>query len=544
MAELFIHNPLILLFTVAAIGYFFGNIPINGSKLGVAAVLFVGLAFGAVNPEFNVPEIVFQLGLVFFVYSIGLSSGTAFFKSFKKDGSTDLFFVLVMLLLSALVAVGVKYAFGFDAATTVGLYTGSTTNTPSLAGVIDLVSQSNVPDKTTAIQRLAIGYTYSYPMGVIGVMVAIVMMERIFKVDYIKEEETLRVKYNIQEELTSKSLVITNHAVVDRQLRDIRKENKLRVNFGRMVSNEGNYSLPNWNTTFNLGDRLLLVGSPNDLEEAIEYFGEETDDKLSYTRKEYDTRRIFVSNPQIVGKSLSELNLDEEFNAVITRIRRGDTDMLADGSTILEQGDRVRFVARRKDLKRLANFFGDSYYGSSSVNIFSFGFGIALGLLLGTIEFTLPGGINLKLGYAGGPLLVSLILGALYRTGKTVWTLPYSANVTLRQVGLTLFLAVIGLKSGNTFVESLSTGGNGLLIFSGGVIITFFTACLSLFVGYKLFKCPYSLLLGFMSNQPAVLDFALNRAANKIPMIGYSIMFPIALIMKIVYAQVMYILLV
>jgi len=214
--------------------------------------------------------------------------------------------------------------------------------------------------------------------------------------------------------------------------------------------------------------------------------------------------------------------------------------MLARGTMILEQGDRIRFVARRQDLKRLADFFGDSYYGSSSVNIFSFGFGIALGLLIGTIEFNLPGGISLKLGYAGGPLLVALILGALYRTGRTVWTLPYSANVTLRQIGLTLLLAVIGLKSGNTFVDSLTSGGDGMSIFIGGVIITFFTACLSLFVGYKLFKLPYSLLLGFMSNQPAILDFVLTRSESKIPMVGYTIMFPIALIMKIVYAQLMY----
>ncbi len=544
MVTLLTDNPLILLFLVAAIGYFFGNISIKGSKLGVSAVLFVGLAFGAYHSEFNVPDIIFQIGLVFFVYSIGLASGPAFFKSFRKSGSNDLLFVLLMLLLSALVALGVKYLFEFDAATTVGLYSGSTTNTPALAGVIDLVSQGNSTDKSTIIQRLAIGYTYSYPIGVIGVMLAIVIMERLFKVDYRKEEGQLRHKYNVQEELTSKSVVVTNQEVVGKQLRDIRTESDFIVNFGRMVSDDGTYSLPNWDTKFVLGDRLLLIGSAVDLDQAISYFGEETDDKLTLSRKEFDTRRIFVSNPQIVGKTLSELNIDEKFNAIITRIRRGDTDMLANGNTILEQGDRVRFVARRKDLKRLADFFGDSYYGSSSVNIFSFGFGIALGLLIGTIEFSLPGGINLKLGYAGGPLLVSLILGALHRTGKTVWTLPYSANVTLRQIGLTLFLAVIGLQSGNTFVESLTSSGGGLLIFTGGVIITVLSACLSLFVGYKLFKCPYSLLLGFMSNQPAILDFALNRSQNKIPMVGYSIMFPIALIMKIVYAQLMYLLLV
>ena len=539
MGQLLTDNPLILLFIVAAIGYFIGNIPIKGSKLGVAAVLFVGLAFGAYNPTFNVPEIIFQLGLVFFVYSIGLSSGPAFFKSFKSNGSKDLVFVLVMLLLSAAVAVAVMYLMGFNGNTTVGLYTGSTTNTPALASVIDMINQGTSVDKVSAIEQVAVGYTYSYPMGVIGVMAAVVLMEKLFKINYKEEAVNMGARYNIQEELTSTTVLVTNPEVATQQLRDIRKQQDWNVNYGRMLSGD-QYSLPNWDTQFAIGDRILLVGCRADLDDAVDYFGEETDDKLSFNRKEFDTRRIFVSNPRIIGKTLSELNLDEKFNATITRIRRGDTDMLARGTMILEQGDRIRFVARRQDLKRLADFFGDSYYGSSSVNIFSFGFGIALGLLIGTIEFNLPGGISLKLGYAGGPLLVALILGALYRTGRTVWTLPYSANVTLRQIGLTLLLAVIGLKSGNTFVDSLTSGGDGMSIFIGGVIITFFTACLSLFVGYKLFKLPYSLLLGFMSNQPAILDFVLTRSESKIPMVGYTIMFPIALIMKIVYAQLMY----
>jgi len=539
LGQLLTDNPLILLFIVAAIGYFIGNIPIKGSKLGVAAVLFVGLAFGAYNPTFNVPEIIFQLGLVFFVYSIGLSSGPAFFKSFKSNGSKDLVFVLVMLLLSAAVAVAVMYLMGFNGNTTVGLYTGSTTNTPALASVIDMINQGTSVDKVSAIEQVAVGYTYSYPMGVIGVMAAVVLMEKLFKINYKEEAVNMGARYNIQEELTSTTVLVTNPEVATQQLRDIRKQQDWNVNYGRMLSGD-QYSLPNWDTQFAIGDRILLVGCRADLDDAVDYFGEETDDKLSFNRKEFDTRRIFVSNPRIIGKTLSELNLDEKFNATITRIRRGDTDMLARGTMILEQGDRIRFVARRQDLKRLADFFGDSYYGSSSVNIFSFGFGIALGLLIGTIEFNLPGGISLKLGYAGGPLLVALILGALYRTGRTVWTLPYSANVTLRQIGLTLLLAVIGLKSGNTFVDSLTSGGDGMSIFIGGVIITFFTACLSLFVGYKLFKLPYSLLLGFMSNQPAILDFVLTRSESKIPMVGYTIMFPIALIMKIVYAQLMY----
>ena len=196
--------------------------------------------------------------------------------------------------------------------------------------------------------------------------------------------------------------------------------------------------------------------------------------------------------------------------------------MLATGNTVLELGDRIRFVARRKDLKSLSKLFGDSYYESSKVNLFSFGLGIALGLLLGTIEFALPGGVNFKFGLAGGPLIVGLVFGALRRTGPIVWTLPYSANITLSQIGLIFLLAVIGLQSGNTFLESLE-GGVGVKIFAGGVILSTVGAALSIIIGYKLFKIPFSLLLGFLSNQPAILDFATDMTKNKLPLVGLSL---------------------
>jgi putative transport protein len=190
MGELLTNNSLLLLFLVAAMGYFFGTIKIKGNSLGVSAVLFVGLAFGAINPEFNAPDILFQLGLVFFVYSIGLSSGPAFFNSFKNNGWRDLSFVLIMLTLSASIAIGLFFLFDFSAATITGIYSGSTTNTPSLASVIELVSNSTkYGDKDDLVNQLAVGYSYSYPMGVIGVMIAIKIMEKLLKVDYEVEKK-------------------------------------------------------------------------------------------------------------------------------------------------------------------------------------------------------------------------------------------------------------------------------------------------------------------------------------------------------------------
>jgi len=541
MDHLLSNNPLLLLFVVAAVGYFVGKVNIKGNSLGVSAVLFVGLVFGALNPEFNVPRIIFQLGIVFFVYSVGLSSGPAFFKSFKANGIRDIGFVMVMLTLSALMAVGIFYLLDLDAASITGIYSGSSTNTPALASVLDLVERREDSDTTPLRDALVIGYTYSYPMGVIGVMLVLKIMERVFKIDYNAEKELLRKDYALEEELSSKSVRITNKDIIGQTLRDITNENNLPILFGRINSGD-DVTLATWDTILHLNDTLMIIGGIAELEKALAFLGEEAEDNISYNRKEYDVRRIFVSNPRLVGKTISSLNLNETYSAVITRIRRGDMDMLARANTVLEMGDRIRFIARRKDLKGLSNLFGDSYYKSSEVNLFSFGLGIAIGLLVGSIEIALPGGTIFKLGMAGGPLVVGLILGAWRRTGPIVWTLPYGANVTLRQMGLIFLLAVIGLSSGNKVLESLS-GSEWLIIALGGAMLSIFAALVSLVIGYKIFKIPFSLLLGFLSNQPAILDFATEMSKNKVPVIGYSVMFPISLVMKILFAQLLFLIL-
>jgi len=537
----FADQPLLLLFVVAAVGYFIGKIRIKGSSLGVSAVLFVGLAFGAINADFNVPNIIFELGLVFFVYSVGLSSGPAFFKSFKKNGIRDIAFVITMLLVSAIVAIGIFYVFGLDAASITGIYAGSTTNTPALASVIDLVNQRGTTNSKSLTEALVIGYTYSYPMGVIGVMLVLKLMEKAFKIDYEKEKAILRDKYALEENLTSRTIKVTNNNLNGKSLRDLNNENNWNVLYSRIENKDG-VSLSNWDTKLNVGDDIIVIGGRDLLDVVQDSLGEESTNIIKHDRREYDVRRIFVSKEHMAGRSINSLNLNEKYSAIITRIRRGDREILAKADTILEMGDRIRFVARRADLKKLAELFGDSYFKSSQVNLFSFGLGIAIGLLLGTITWPLPGGVSFKLGMAGGPLIVGLFLGALRRTGPINWTLPYGANVTLRQMGLIFLLAVIGLRSGNTFLNSLGAG-SGLLIFAAGSLLSMAAAFFSLIIGYKLFKIPFSLLLGFMSNQPAILDFATDMSKNNVPLIGYSLMFPIALVMKILFAQLLFIIL-
>lgn len=541
MMDLLSENPLLLLFIVAAFGYLIGSIKIKGSSLGVAAVLFTGLVFGAIDERLQIPDIIFLLGLSMFVYSIGLSSGPAFFKSYQKNGIRDFLFTIAMLIFSGLMAALLSLLFDFSAATATGIYAGSTTNTAALAGVIDYINQVHQTEEATGmLEKMVVGYSFSYPMGVMGGIIAILMMEKILKIDYEEEKLRLRKEYPVDSKLSSATVEILNKEAIGRPLRELYKENNWDIQIGRVYS-KGRQSLANWDSVFDEKDVIMIVGNESEIEAAAKTLGQIVKSPVAYDRSRFDVRRIFVSKEALAGKTLASLNIQEKYNASITRIRRGDVDMVAKSDTVLELGDRIRFIASREDLRELSAFFGDSYQQASKVNLFSFGLGIGMGLILGTIEFSFGPNFSFKLGYAGGPLIVGLILGALRRTGPIVWALPYSANVTLQQIGLIFLLTAIGVRSGQAFVQSMSIEGIG--IFFAGSVISLLTAFSILFVGYRFVKMPFSLLLGMVANQPAILDFAMSRSNNQIPAFGYAMIFPIALICKIIIAQILFILL-
>lgn len=443
------------------------------------------------------------------------------------------------MIFSGLVAVLAWWLFDFSPGTITGIYTGSTTNTAALAGVIESINDGEMTDKATPISDMVIGYSFSYPMGVLGGMIAIILMEKFLHVNYKAEVEQLRDDFPVDEGLTSTTVEITNPEIDNKTIRLIRNQYKWKIGMGR-VFQEGNVKISSNDLIFHLGDIVMIVGRPSELEKAISVLGKEVDHNLTHDRKAFDVRRIMVSNPDVVGQSIASLQISDKYNAAITRIKRGDTELLANGDTIIELGDRIRVLGTREDLSQLSKFFGDSYVATSRVNLFSFGLGIGLGLLLGSIEITL-GTVSFKLGYAGGPLIVGLILGTLRRTGPIVWTLPHAANVTLQQLGLILLLSTIGVRSGQAFVQSFSA--EGIWIFLAASLISILTGMATLYIGFKMLKIPFSLLMGMVANQPAILDFATNRSENSIPNYGYTMMLPIALISKILIAQIIFTLL-
>ncbi|MGB9738976.1 aspartate:alanine exchanger family transporter [Chloroflexus sp.] len=538
MIELLAGNPLLLLFVVSAIGYLIGRIQIGGISLGVAAVLFVGLAFGAIDQRLRLPDIIYLLGLVIFVYTIGLSSGPGFVASLRQRGLRNNLFIGGILVAAAGITLLIRWTLGLNGAQAAGLYAGSLTNTPALAAVIEQLSRISANEAQRA--EPVVGYSVAYPVGVLGMILAIYLTRRLWRIDLTYEAQQLRELGAIGEHLINRTVLVTNPAIAGQTISELVKHNKWNVIFSRYQHN-GNIEIATRTTTFMPGDRVNIVGAPEAVERVARTIGEIAPEQLELDRHTLDFRRIFVSNHEIVGVPLRDLNLPSTMGAVITRIRRGDAEILPHGDTVLELGDRVRVVTHRDNMERVSHFFGDSYRSLAEIDVVSLGLGMAIGMLVGLIPFPLPGGGTFSLGLAGGPLIVALILGWRGRTGPIVWSLPYSANLTLRQVGMTLFLAGVGTRSGYSFVTTL-TQGNGLLLFLGGALITVPVAFATLAIGYKLLKIPFSLLIGMLAGlqtQPAVLAFANEQTGNEAPNIGYAMVYPTATIVKIILAQLL-----
>jgi putative transport protein len=539
MIDILLNNPLLLLFLVAAIGYSLGRITIRGSSLGVAAVLFVGLAFGALHPDLKLPELIYQFGLVVFVYTIGLSSGRQFFAAMGRKGLRDNLLALGLLTAATGLTLLIGRLLRLSATQTAGIFTGSLTNTAALAGVLEYVKAS-APDalRERLLAEPVVGFSITYPMGVIGMIIAITAMRWLWRVDLKHEATDMRSPAAAPQRLLSRTVVVTRPEAAGRTVQDLLGGHLWDVTVAR-VRHAGQLALATGQTQLSLGDLVSVIGPQQDIASVTIYLGEPSDQRLEADRREFDFRRVFVSNPAIAGRCLRDLDLQQRFGAFVTRVRRGDSEFVAHGDTILELGDRVRVVARPARMEAVSSFFGDSYRALSEIDILTFTLGLALGLLAGMIPLPLPGGMVVKLGFAGGPLVVALILGALERSGPLVWNMPYSANLTLRQLGLILFLAGVGTRSGYAFISTLQQGG-GLTIFLAGIVITVSVALAMLWIGYRLLKIPLGLLIGMLAGlqtQPAVLGFALEQTENELPNTGYAAVYPAALIFKIVCAQ-------
>jgi putative transport protein len=530
-------NPLLLLFVVVAVGYPLGRVRIGGFSLGVAGVLFAGLAAGGLHPDLRLPELVYQLGLVLFVYTIGLANGPTFFASFRRQGLRDSLFVAVLLTSAAAVVFGLARLMGVDGAQAAGLFAGSLTNTPALAAVLESLRHSAPPEGALASEPI-VAYSVAYPMGVVGMLVAIVILQRLLKVDYRREALRTRDHPPAGRPLASRTVEVQR--LGDLPLKHLIREQAWNVVFGRL-KRAGQLTLVDGDDILGEGDRVTIVGPPEDLDRVEAYLGRASPEQLELNRAEMDSRFAVVSDRAVVGLSLRELALPERFGALVTRVRRGDVEFVPRSDTVLELGDQARILARGSDLDSVGRFLGDSYRALRELDVLTFSLGLGLGMAVGMVAVPLPAGISVRLGLAGGPLIVALVLGALGRTGNMTWTLPHSANQTLRQLGLIFFLAGIGTRAGDAFLATMRQS-QGVRLLAAGAIVTLLVALTTLWVGYGLLRIPMGVLTGMLAGiqtQPAVLAFAQEQSDDDLPGVGYARTYPIAILLKVVLAQLL-----
>lgn len=517
------------------LGLLAGRIKIAGFRLGVAAVLFVGLGFATLEPQITLPPIIFIVGLSLFVYTIGLEAGPGFFESMRTTGVRHNVFGIAVIVAVTGIAFALIKIFHIDSPSGAGMFTGALTNTPAMAAVVDtlpaLIGEDT--DTKSQLELPVVAYSLAYPIGVLGVILSVAIMSKVFRINHDQEAQDAGVAI---QELFTRRILVTKEGLPS--VTTMPHHFDLEIIISRIEHN-GKLFLPEAGDHVDPGDIVSVVGTEEVLLEAEKHIGEFLPGDPTHDER-LDYRRIFVSTTEMVGIPLRKLRPRLQ-DMLVTRVRRGDADVVATPDTILQLGDRVRVVAPHDRIDRATRLFGDSYKRISDINLLPMLIGLTLGVLVGMIPVPLPGGTALKLGSAGGPLIVALILGAIGRTGPVVWQVPYGANLALRQLGITLFLAGIGTTAGAGFGKALSDP-RSLTVLGIGAAITFAISLLTLIIGYKVLKIPFGQVAGILSGlqtHPAVLSYVSDQTKNELPSIGYTTVYPMAMVAKIVSAQIL-----
>jgi putative transport protein len=514
------HQPLMALFLTVAVGYLVGEINIKGFSLGVGAVLFVALAMGWFAPASVPAPMVGTLGLALFLYAVGIQYGKQFFAGFMSaSGRKANLIALTGLLMAGAMSIVFFKTMGIKLGYALGLFAGSGTSTPSLQAAIAALGNDDA----------AVGYSVSYPFGVAGPILILYLVFLILKpkIDLPKGTGLEMLEISVHNaELCGKSIGELMSALPPGiQIAAVR----------RMQRNEP--AVPGFVIAEN--DVLLAVAPDKAvLDQASSILGREAHGRLIKDRKDIDYVRVFASRPAVVGRSIGDLKLPGEKGSVVLHIRRGDTDLLAKPDLVLEFGDRIGVLANRGDFPALRKFFGDSIKGTAEFSYISIGLGMALGFLVGVIPIPIPGIGKLALGLAG-VLIVALVLGNFRRTGGMNWTIPLSANLVLRNLGLTIFLAQVGIASGPKFVATVAQTGVQML--GLGALVVIILVLPIVILGHWVYRMPYDELAGVIAGacgNPAILAFSTKLAPTDKPDIGFATIFPGMTIAKILFVNI------
>ena len=521
MIDLLASSPLLTLFLVVATGAVLGAIPFGRVRFGAAGALFTGLALSAIAPQLGSGmEIVQSLGLALFVYTVGISAGAAFFGSLNRQlpllGAATL-----STVLAAVVTILLGHALGLAQDLSLGLFTGALTAAPAL----------DAASRLTGTAGPSVGYAFGYPIGVI---VGIVLVSAVVTRAWPGRRDTPA--------LAGKSLRSAT-VLVDRpvNLRDVPQWHEQRVRFS-YLRRDGRVRVIVPGEDLLAGDEVVAVGMPDAVDEVVAELGELSGRHIAHDRSLVEFTRLTVSNPDLASRSIAELNLPVRFGAVVTRVRRGDLELLARDDLVLEPGDRIAVVVERRALEAVHAFLGDSDRKASELDVLSVGLGLVLGFALGLVTVPMPGGGSFSLGPAAGPLIVGMALGALRRTGPVVWSLPGGANTTVRQLGLLLFLAALGLTAGPEVATVLSspTAWRAALL----SVVVAAISCVVLLIAARWtleLSAPRAAgaVAGFLG-QPAVLEAASSKVADERIETAYATLFAFSIVVKIALVPVIW----
>jgi len=535
------HSIFVLSLAIAA-GIFLGaKLKIKGITLGITWILFCAIACSHFGMTLDplVESFAKDLGLILFVYSIGLQVGPGFFSSFGKGGLSLNMLSASIVFLCCLTTYVIHVLSGVDIATMTGVLFGAVTNTPGLGAAQqayqDLTGISN-PD-------IASGYAMAYPLGVVGIIFSMLFIRWIFRVKLEKEEDQVKAEKGEEQQIASFDMKLTNPQIDGIRVRDLKLLTHVNIVVSRLLDVNGNEFMPDADTILHVGDRVRFVGDAKN-ERTIMLLGERTE--VAWEEKEKDihlvNRHIIVTKPKMNGRRIGELKVRAAYQITITRIRRAGIELLATPDLILQLGDRLTVVGEQEAVDKVAKVFGNSTKKLDAPNLASLFFGIILGVTLGSLPFALPGlSQPFKLGIAGGSLIVAILMGAFGTKWHMVTYTTSSANLMIREIGIALFLASVGFGAGKSFIPTLLEGGYVWIGY--GVLITLLPLLIIGIIGRQWLKLDYFTLMGLIAGSttdPPALAYATSQSSqNDRAAVAYSTVYPLTMFLRVLTGQLM-----
>lgn len=539
-----------LLSLVAVLGLWIGHIKIRGVGLGIGGVLFGGLFVSHFMGQFDIKldahtlHFIQEFGLILFVYSIGIQVGPGFFASLKHSGLKLNGFAVLIVLLSGVLVILIHKFFDVPLPVILGVFSGAVTNTPSLGAGQQVLSELG---SLNATEIMGMSYAIAYPFGIIGILLAMWLIRVLLKINIDKEADVFNEEQKQgKEQLNTLNVRITNPNINGLTLNKLPDFDLHEVSYSRLKRGE-ELSIPRVETVLQTGDILHLVGEETALRKMQIILGEVADVSVSTKGTIYRSERAVVTNEKVFGKQIRQLMLKGKYDVVISRLNRAGVELVPTGDMTLQFGDVLNLVGRQADIEMVMTIIGNAQAKLQQVQMLPIFIGIGLGVLLGSIPIYLPGfPVALKLGLAGGPLVVALILARIGSIRKLYWFMPPSANLALREIGIVLFLAVVGLKSGGHFLETLLSS-EGLEWIAYGAVITFVPLIITGFIarlyGHMNYLTLCGLLAGSMTDPPALAFANELKEGNGAVALSYATVYPLVMFLRIMLPQVLAIML-